>query len=173
MDLAAMLTLDQLVVIGDHLVRRPRPWFENRSRPYATIEHLKAAAAQYSGRGARTLRAAADLVRMSSDSPSETRLRLAFVRAGLPEPLANVPAREGALDLGEPDLHWKRWRVIVEHDGPSHLTRRQQRKDIDRGEKRRIARWVEVRTGPADLFDGCYEAVRRVTAALQEQGWPG
>ena len=116
---------------------------------------------------------------MSSDSPPETALRLAVVRAGLPAPLANVRVEqvqsEGTvLDLGEPDLHWPQWRVALEHEGPTHLDRNQVPKDIARGERRRDAGWIEVRTTFADLPHGCRSAVARVRRALESQGWrPG
>ncbi|MGO1200609.1 MAG: hypothetical protein ACTMKY_12010, partial [Dermabacteraceae bacterium] len=106
-------------------------------------------------------------------------LRLAVVRAGLPAPLANVRVEqvqsEGTvLDLGEPDLHWPQWRVALEHEGPTHLVRNQVPKDIARGERRRDAGWIEVRTTFADLPHGCRSAVARVRRALESQGWrPG
>lgn len=173
LDLAGVLTVDDLVQIGDHLVRLPRPWFEQRRNPFATPQQLRAAAQAFSGRGSRRLREAMDLVRLSSDSPAETRLRLAFVRHGLPEPLANVRAYAGDVDLGQPDLHWPQWGVAVEHEGPGHLDRRQQRRDIKRGEKRRNHGWREVCTTAEDLHDDCWGAVHRATAALRRQGWDG
>lgn len=174
--LGAMLQVDALVAIGDHLVRRPRPAYEGRSAPHATIPELKEAAARYCGRGARHLRQAVDQVRMSSDSPPETALRLAMVAAGLPEPLANARARHEAgdgtvLDLGEPDLQWLRWQIALEHDGPTHLDRRQQSKDVARGDRRLAAGWVELRTTADDLRDGCSPAVRRVRRELLRRGW--
>lgn len=172
-DLAAVLRRDLLVQIGDHLVRRPRSWAEKRRSPYATLGQLRDLASASSGRGARTLREAVELMRVGSDSPAETRLRLALVRAGLPEPLANVRAYEGTMDLGEPDLHWPQWRVALEHEGPGHLDRRQLAKDIRRGDLRRDHGWIEVRTTAGDLRDGCWEAVCRVAVALRRQGWRG
>lgn len=176
LDLAGILERDALVAIGDHLVRRPREAFENRSRPYATIDELRAVAAQFRGRGARRLREAVDLVRMSSDSAAETRLRLAMVRAGLPEPLANAPAREVREDgtivpLGEPDLQWEQWKVVLEHEGPTHREPEQVMKDIGRGESRRGAGWAEVRTTYKDLRSDCRDAVTRVRRELERRGW--
>ena len=177
LDLASIVAPDALVMIGDHLVRQPRPAFEGRNEPYATLEQVREAAAHFTGRGALRVRAAMEQVRMSSDSPAETRLRLAFERAGLPEPLLNVPAREPgrdgepAVELGEPDLHWPRWRVAVEHEGPSHLDAEQLPKDIARSERREGVGWIEVRMTARDLRDNCSRAVSRVRAALVGQGW--
>lgn len=175
-DLANVLDRDALVVIGDHLVRRPRPRYEGREAPYVTVDELIETAATYRGRGARRLRDAVDLVRMSSDSPPETSLRLAMVRSGLPEPLANGRLQEqradgAVLHLGEPDLQWPQYRVALEHEGPAHLDSEQLVQDIARADRRRRAGWIEVRTTYADLPYGCRAAVEKVRAALMEQGW--
>lgn len=177
LDLGSTLRQEALVAIGDHLVRQPRSRFEGRAEPFTTCVDLADAAMRFSGRGARTLRRAVDQVRTSSDSPAETRLRLAFVAAGLPEPLANVrisrpgEAAEGPCDLGEPDLHWPPWKVVVEHEGPHHLRAEQLARDISRGDRRRAAGWHEVRTTADDLSFGCRKAVARVRAALVAAGW--
>ena len=176
LDLGGVLRVDALVATGDHLVRRPRPEFEGRSIPYFTIDELTAVVRTYDGRGARRLREAVAQVRMSSDSPPETALRLAMVAAGLPEPLANAAAQqevEGGriIDLGEPDLHWPQWKIALEHDGPTHLDRRQQAKDVARGDRRREAGWVELRTTADDLPQGCLRAVQKVRRELLRRGW--
>lgn len=92
LDLAGLLREDALVAIRDHLVRRPRPVFEGRAEPFASVEEIRSAADAFHGRGARTLRSAMAKVRVGSDSPAETWLRLALVADGLPEPLANARA---------------------------------------------------------------------------------
>lgn len=173
LDLGEDLSIDALVAISDHLVRRPRPYIEGRTEPYATIPQLTFAAETFAGRGALAVRAAVSLTRVGSDSPAETRLRLALVRGGLPEPLANVQAGESVQNLGEPDLHWPQWKVAVEHEGPHHLTPEQLARDIARGERRRKAGWIEVRTTAKDLRDGCRIAITRTREALTSRGWRG
>src|SRR5690606_11840529 len=72
-DLAAVLSLVELVVIGDHLVRRPRPGLEDLSRAYSHPDLLAAAVGRAAGRpGVRRAREALDRVRIGSDSPKET-----------------------------------------------------------------------------------------------------
>lgn len=142
-----------------------------------TIEELTDEANRFTGRGAPTAGAAISQVRVGSDSPAETRLRLAFLRTGLPEPLVNARARQecesgsGSIDLGEPDLHWSQWRVAVEHEGPTHLDAEQLPKDIARGDRRRKAGWIEVRTTAKDLRFACRSAIHRTRDALLRQGW--
>jgi hypothetical protein len=173
-DLAPILTMDELVMIGDHLVRRPRPDLEGgRDEPYASISQLVSMADSYEGRGALALREAMRLIRTSSDSPAETQLRLAAVRGGLPEPLANAPVRIGSVNLGEPDLLWREWKVMAEHEGPRHRTPQQQAKDIARTEKRVNAGWTEVRTTAPDLRNDCARGVHRIREALRNHGWQG
>lgn len=171
LDLARDLTLDQLVEIGDHLVRHPRSRLEHRTHAYATPQQLGTAVREYSGSGRLRLLEALELVRVGSDSPAETRLRLAAARAELPEPELNTRQFDGGHDLGEPDLAWPRWRVCVEHDGPRHRTPKQQEKDIARRENREAAGWIEVQTVAADLHKGCRRGIRRLEEALTRHGW--
>ena len=78
-DLACSLSLVDLVVLGDSLVKAGR----------TTVDRLVGATNDWAGWGARPARRAAGLVRKGVDSPMETRLRLLMVLAGLPEPVVN------------------------------------------------------------------------------------
>lgn len=172
LDLAQTLPLDELVQIGDHLVRIPRPWAEQgRSRPYATPGQLSAAIRAYRSPGRPRLREALDLVRVGSDSPAETSLRLAALRAGLPPPVLNERVSENVVHLGEPDLAWPEWKLCVEHEGPNHLTREQQERDIRRRERREAQGWVELQTVSVDLHHQGRRGVQRITEALRRRGW--
>lgn len=173
-DLAAVLSVDELVSVTDHLVRWPRFRFEGRRRPYATLDELGSSVEGGSRRrGNARLRAALEQARVGSDSPAETMLRLHLVRAGLPVPQLNVTISEGGVDLGQPDLSWSEYRVCAEHEGPTHLTREQQERDIARTEARVHHGWIEVRTVAADLREKGARAVSRVSAALRRHGWDG
>lgn len=174
LDLAQDLSLDQLVRIGDHLVRVPRDWAEGRWIPHATLTRLTAAVADHPGPRRPLLRDALTLIRVGSDSPAETTLRLAAGRAGLPTPVLNSRQFDSGVDLGEPDLAWPEWKVCVEHEGPTHRTREQQEKDIARRELRESLGWLEVQTVSKDLHDRCRRGVRRMVEALGKHGWhPG
>ncbi|WP_460475589.1 hypothetical protein [Brachybacterium huguangmaarense] len=150
-----------------HLIQ---PGVRRRSKP--TVSWRAGTLGDHEWRtGARVLREALALVRVGSDSPAESRLRLALAPAGLPEPLANVPAAESGTALGVPDLHWPEWRVCLEHEGPHHLRPAQLARDIARAERRHRHGWIEVRTTSADLREGCARAVARAREALLRQGW--
>ena len=173
LDLADVLAQDDLVVIGDHLVRIPRPSVEGRSRPFVELSLLTEAVGSFSGRGARRLRAALADVRVGADSPPETALRLALQRAGLPDPLLNATIRQDGQWLGDPDMAWRDWKVCVEYDGRHHRTQAQQAKDVRRGERRRLAGWTELIVTAEDMAHDASQAVDRVRAELRRQGMTG
>ena len=89
-DLAAMLTLAQLVAVGDNLLRR------------GTVSRaaLTDAVAAYPGRrGTARLRRALELLDARSESPKESELRVLLIEAGFPSPLVNasVCGRSGSV----------------------------------------------------------------------------
>jgi hypothetical protein len=110
--LASLVGLLDLVVVGDHLVRQQR----------TTPEKLVAFCGDLRGAGAAPARRTASYVRARVDSPMETRLRPLL--AGIPEPRINHTIRD--VD-GEPvrryDLSWPEVRVIAEYDGRHHVER--------------------------------------------------
>lgn len=173
-DLGTSLPVDDLIAIGDHLVRTPRPSLEGRAVPYVPLDTLRTAVRSFRGRGARRLQAVVDQVRVSADSPAETSLRLALSRKGLPDAVLNGTLRsEDGTWLGEPDMAWPAWRVCVEYDGRHHRTAAQQAKDVQRGERRRVAGWVELIITAADMKEGAESAIQRVRDELRRHGWDG
>lgn len=108
------LTADDvdLVILADALRRR----FGDGERRLS--ERLDG----WSGRrGALRLRRALARSRDRVDSPMETRLRLIFEDAGLPEPRVNEWVRDEAGNpLHCPDLSWPSWRVAADYDGTHH-----------------------------------------------------
>ena len=79
-----MLTVDELVVAGDSCVRIPRREFEGSDLPLCSLGDLQRMIDRHRGkRGIRRAREAIKLIRVGSDSPQESLLRLAIVRGGL------------------------------------------------------------------------------------------
>jgi len=78
--LASILSLVGLVVVGDAMVKRFK----------LPVDELVEACAVSLDRHAVAARRAASYVRKGVDSPMETRLRMLIVLAGLPEPKVNV-----------------------------------------------------------------------------------
>lgn len=110
------LGLVELVAAGDWLVR------VNKATPAGLRDHVEG----LRGRHSRTVRRAAELVRERVDSPPESRLRLCLVLAGLPEPLCNIELDDGRVFLAQPDLTYRRERLVLEYEvtttGPTALS---------------------------------------------------
>jgi hypothetical protein len=125
-ELATQLTLVDLVVVGDQLVRRG----------HVSLGRLRAFCAAWTGPCAAHARAAVAFVRERVDSPMETRLRLLIVLAGLPEPRVNLTyGEDDGLTFRRYDLSWPEVKVIVEYDGRHHIERVEQwESDLERRE---------------------------------------
>lgn len=123
---ALELDLVDLVAAGDWLVRLG----------HTTPADLLAAGADARGRGARSARRAASLVRERVDSVRETELRLAIVLAGLPEPETNPVVLARGRRVGRVDLFLWAYRTVIEYEGDQHRTDRAQwNRDIYRQEQ--------------------------------------
>jgi hypothetical protein len=158
--LAAILSIDELIVAGDGLVRR--------KDPLVTPPQLRRAVARHRGRrGAKQLRSALGQICSGTDSPRETTLRLLLVRSGLPEPEVNSVI---VLTDGEPthgDLVYREQRVLVEYDGRHHATDpRQFALDVLRHESLATSGWTIIRVLAAHLDADPADVVDRVRRAL-------
>jgi len=164
--LSTVLGLDDLIKVGDALVRR--------KLPLATMEELRAAVLRYSGhRGAKKLREAFEWVRAGVDSPKETELRLLLVRACLPEPEVNgkITNRFG-VPFATGDLVYRGYRVLVEYDGEQHRTDEEQyHRDVDRLDDIMEERWRVVRINKSHLRHKQASVIRKVETVLRAAGW--
>lgn len=125
--LAPLLTLNELVVVGDALLRRQQPLSDLRGVS-AAVRRARG------GRGTAKLSAALQMVRSRTDSVQESWLRIRVMAAGLSEPEVNSPIfRRNGSFIGFADLCWPKHRVILEYDGEQHQNDESQYlKDIDR-----------------------------------------
>lgn len=164
-DLGSLLSLVDLVIVGDWLVRKK----------LVTLTALRAHCAESTSRGADAAQLAASFVRERVDSPMETRLRMLIVLAGLPEPVVNLTIRDVN---GEPvrryDLSWPSIRLIVEYDGKHHVERIEQwEKDLERREAIENEDWRILVVTSAGIFDVPEETVARIHAQLRRRRMPG
>lgn len=164
-ELAGQLTLVDLVVVGDWLVRKN----------LVTLERLRAFAAESSLPDVAAARAAASLVRDRVDSPMETRVRLLLVFAGFPEPEVNLVI--AGVD-GQPrrrfDLCWPGVKVIVEYDGRHHVEREEQwEADLARREKIDDGEWRLIVLVAKDVYKRPDLALVRIERLLRDKGLPG
>jgi hypothetical protein len=163
LDLAAAgLSLVDLVVAADGMIRA------GHTKP----ERLLAAAEQWHGRGCRRARRAAGLAREGVDSPTETKLRLLIVLAGLPEPGVNLilRGRDGSWRRRY-DLAYEHWRLIIEYDGRQHADDTEQwLGDIYRREELDQLRWRLIVVTAEGIYDDPLRTLERVRDALIERG---
>ena len=137
--LATILTLHELVVVGDHLVRKKRPIAD-----LAALQHAVASRAGHAG--VRMLREALTLIRPLTGSPKETELRLLILAAGLPEPIVGHEVHHDGYWVGTPDLAYPDQRVAIEYEGEVHrLDLKTFRDDIERRERFEDAGWRVIR----------------------------
>ncbi|WP_377645246.1 hypothetical protein [Oryzobacter terrae] len=138
------LDLDDLVVAGDVVANR-------------VPEGAASMAAVLSGRtrprGRRVLGDALALVRPGVRSPMETRSRLMFVRAGLPEPEVNATVHDTAGGwLLEGDLVWREQRVVGEYQGEEHASRRRRSADAHRARLATAEGWTVLELFAEDVL---------------------
>ena len=159
-DLSAHLDLEDLVALGDVVVRR---WGQ------AAVERALHRAA---GRpGVARLRQAVALLDPGSDSPAETRQRLRLHAAGFTRMRHGVTIgdRDGNW-LVTPDLGDEAAKIALQHEGAVHFQKgeRQRRKDLDRDEVARQHDWEVVVTTSRDDAQPV-RMLERVTAAYLRQ----
>jgi len=167
LDLAAKLSLLELVALGDYLVQ----W----EHPLTTIDQLKVAAARNLGRrGMKTARLALPLIRTRAESPRESALRVIIVLAGLPEPECNYEIFDDhGRFLARADLAYPRYKLLLEYQGDQHRTDRAQwRKDIRRVGSVEDIGWQMLQFTDDDLQRPT-ELTMRVERRLRARGWTG
>ena len=167
--LGGTLDLADLTAIADWVIADApnRPHLATRAQLEGTLDLVPR-------RGGLTVlrRALAD-AREGSWSRPETLLRLALLRAGIPEPELNVTLHLDGVDL-PPDLAWPEFRVAVEFDGRWHAeSPGQWARDIQRRERMADAGWTVVTVIGADLFGSPSLVIARVIRCLVERGWRG
>jgi hypothetical protein len=162
-ELAEQLTLVDLVVVGDWLVRKER----------VTLTRLREFVARSRMKGAASARAAVAFVRERVDSPMETRLRMLFVLAGFPEPEVNLTVDAGN-GRRRYDLCWPGVKVIAEYDGRHHVEVVEQwEADLERREAIDDEGW-RIRVFVAkDVYNTPHLTVERMARVLREAGAPG
>lgn len=172
LDCARKMSIDEMTVVADHLLRIPRPDFEGRSEPYATPAGLTEMLDRHKGTpGIQKARLALEQARIGSDSAQETKLRLALEYRGLPEPQLNVPVELGAGVVRQPDLAYPEQKVAVEYDGEGHSETAQIVRDIAREEDFARAGWLLVRISKRHMENEARAAVAKVRSALMNRGW--
>ena len=126
--LATELTLEELVVLGDSLMRRDK---RLRLVSIADFEDYLANAGKF--RSKDKCKLAIRLMREDTDSSRETQTRLLIVRHGLPCPCVNV-AIQTDHGILHPDMSYPDLLIAVEYQGFQHDTDEYQIR-LDRGRR--------------------------------------
>ena len=168
LDLAAILTPDELVAVGDSIVVAHGPEFPVPRAALATPAELQRMVAAHPGmRGVRTARAALPEIRVGADSPQETKMRLILCRAGLGEPVLNHILRN-AWDRAcvWPDAAYPEQRIALQYDGAHHADPLQLQRDSRRLAMTQALGWKEVRVFKEDLEGERPFLIEKVRAAF-------
>lgn len=172
LDCSRLMSIDELTVVADHLLRIPRPDLEGRGEPFATMEVLEDMLDRHKGTpGIRKARLALEQARIGSDSAPETRLRLALTDCGLPEPELNIPTALTPGVVRQPDLSYAQQKVAVEYDGEVHSDPGRVVRDITREEDYDRAGWLLVRISKLHMENSARSAVAKVRRAMLSRGW--
>ncbi|HEU4807453.1 MAG TPA: hypothetical protein VFT01_04265 [Homoserinimonas sp.] len=163
LQLGPLLSVKNLIIAADHLVRR--------KQPFTTLGTLhEAVDALHRHRGAARLRAALPYIRSKTDSPAESRMRLILIAAGLPEPVIGhtVYDKDGFF-VGTPDLAYVGERIALDYEGEVHnRDARVFGEDIERREQFQDAGWRHIRVVKGHLAKP-HRLVDRVSFALAER----
>lgn len=174
--LASMLSMRDLVAVGDAIVRVPRLHGGLPGDPASalgTIEQLQAAIDAGRRVGIDKLREALPLIRPGASSRPETHLRLDLDDGVLPAPALDFEVRDDAGRLlGITEIAYPEFRVAVEYEGDHHRTSKDQwNRDIEKQRAYAAAGWAMVRLTSEHLYGGGIPARTLVRAALRRAGW--
>lgn len=173
LDLAPLITVEDLVAAGDHLVCSHGPEFPVPKTAVCSTDELAETVRRHPGmRGVRTARAALELIRVGADSAPETMMRLALIDANVPEPELNLVVRN---HIGQavlwPDGAYREFKISLQYDGQHHGGSEQHLRDIERQERSLAHGWLEVRISKRDLEGDRPAVVHKVRRALLSRGW--
>ena len=157
-DLARRLPLVEAVVAVDALAH---------GGAFKLADLLARGAMNSGARGCRRLEKAVRLADPRAESPSETRLRLGLIHAGLPSPSVQYPiSDEYGFVLARADLAYPDARLATEYDGISHVDWRRTERDRSRDALLASYGWETLRVARDDLGDGMLQTLDRVRRLL-------
>ena len=162
-DCAGMLSLVELVILGDALVKK------YGVSPKVLLNACRKSTDYYSGLAT----AAAEYVREGVDSPMESRLRMLIVLAGLPEPEVNFKLyREDGTWRRRFDLSYPGIKLIVEYDGRQHAEDNVQwEKDLERREEFDDGGYRILVVTSKGIFVEPERTLHRIRRQLVLRGW--
>lgn len=171
------LSILDAVIAGDHIVGRGGNDVTREGVELTTPDQFCSVAADYPSRvNLRRRRLALQHIRVGSESPQESVLRVILREAGAPSLLANAAVTDArGRPIARPDLRTERHDVIFEYEGDHHRVERNQwQRDIDRTRALESAGWSVIRVVSADLVEpGLWRFLNHVESTLRSRGWIG
>jgi hypothetical protein len=135
---------------------------------FAPAELLARRAAEPGARGSRRLAEAVALADPRAESPPETRLRVALVRAGLPRPEVQFPVLdEYGFELARADLAYPAAKLAIEYDGSTHFEPSRARRDRERDGELAGIGWQTLRLAADDVGIGMLQTTQRAARLLE------
>lgn len=161
-DLAAMLTERELVVLGDALLRT------GLVAPPALSWRVHLAARR---RGVVRARDALKLLDGRAQSVPESVVRHVIISGGLPAPVPQLPILDpyGRV-IAHADLGYDEWKILIEYEGRQHSEGDQFGRDIERYSRMAADGWLVLRFSAAHLARP-NQILDRVRQALLSRGW--
>lgn len=162
LDLAAVLPPQDLVAVGDALLR------DGHLTPIALTSRIGRAGRV---RGVVRARACAPLLSSLAMSRPESLLRYWVLAARLPTPQLQIPIRDRwGVVRAHADLGFAEWKVALEYEGRQHADADQFDRDIDRYSLMGADGWLLLRFARRHL-GGSSIVVDRTRRALISRGW--
>lgn len=162
LDLAARLAPQELVAIGDQLLRTGRLQETDLARRLQRADRV---------RGVVRARACAPLLSRLAMSRPESLMRYWLTTSSdLPDPQAQLPVRDrwGRV-VAHGDLGYEEWRILLEYEGREHAEPDQFGRDVDRYSLMAAEGWLVVRFANRHLNQ--WTIVERTRGALLSRGW--
>jgi hypothetical protein len=103
--------------------------------------------------GSRRAERTLGLVDARSESPPESRLRIAFAKARLPTPVPQFSVIVNGFFIARVDFAWPEWRFAVEYDGQWHADRGPLHRDRTRLRELNAAGWFVFHVTREDMSD--------------------
>jgi hypothetical protein len=164
LDLAATLPAQELVAVGDALMRAGHLDADGLGARLARADRV---------RGVVRARACAPLLDPRAHSRPESITRYWLVTSDLPDPEPQVPVHDRwGREVAHGDLGYSRWKVLLEYEGRQHADVRQFGVDIDRYSLMAADGWLVLRFAARHLT-GPSVVVERTRGALLSRGWRG
>lgn len=169
---SSRVSLESLIILGEAMMRRgarlQRTTFTEFTTYLDTLEKWAQDNHCNNFKGAHKCRQALRLMRDNTDSPQETRTRLALIRHGLDCPSVNYPLLIAGQRLYL-DMAYPQFKVAIEYDGQFHSF--QWSDDVRRRHLIADAGWQYVQVTSADLLDEVHQQrmVQRVVRCIERE----